>query len=345
MHTSHTNDLHDSSLFADEQELDFPGLTEFVAQGTSFAVVGHIRPDGDAIGSVTAVVEQLRQMALQACGVIGQSEPLQSSLLTIPGADQIATCTTLPQVDRVITVDCGDLQRCGSLADEIAQFGPAGTLAVIDHHATNRGFGSLNCIAAGWESTTMVLWRWMLSAGMSITPRIAASLYAGLLTDTGSFRWGTGRMHAMAQALLSLGVDGSHWSMELLDRRRADELAMMGRVLATTTVCPVADTNIRFVALTAAHHIIAGVDHAAVEALTDHIRAVDGADFGVLLKEFVPGTYQVSFRSTATAVAQIASALGGGGHTFASGATVHAATPQQALDAIAAAAHQAYANR
>ncbi|MBN9643272.1 bifunctional oligoribonuclease/PAP phosphatase NrnA [Corynebacterium mendelii] len=328
-------------LWADESAFDFGAVDECVAGARAVAVIGHIRPDADAIGSVNALVEVLGNRGIDAKGFIGYRGQIDATLRSLPGTGRISFTGSLPgKFDTVITVDCGDLGRTGLMADAVGQRGQAGRLVVIDHHATNPGFGSLNCVAGGWESTTLLLWRWFVHSGDSITPTIAHNLYAGLVSDTGSFRWGSARMHVMARAMVEAGVDSRAIATDLFDRTSVGDLALKGRILAGMRVVEVAGTGYRFCALVADHDTIAGHTMAAVESLCGTIRAVDGTDFGVLVKEYVPGTWQVSFRSSGLVISPIAVRLGGGGHDLAAGCTIVADSADAVTATIAEAAGQ-----
>ena len=91
-----------------------------ITAADSVAVIGHVRPDADAIGSVGATVLALRQLGKQATGLIGQADAFAENLLTIPGAGEIGLVDKLPDVDLIITVDCGSIDRTGRLAGAIA---------------------------------------------------------------------------------------------------------------------------------------------------------------------------------------------------------------------------------
>ena len=335
--------MTDSTVFPAADDFDFGALDRFAATATSVAVIGHIRPDADAIGSVCALVEVLGNRGIPATGFIGYTGSVDPTLDTLPGFDRVRFTDRLPdEVDTIITVDCGDLGRTGDLCRAVSEFADRGRVAVVDHHGTNRGFGTINLVAVGWESTTMLLWRWLISSGDEITPSVAHNLYAGLVTDTGSFRWGTARMHVMAQAMLAAGIDAAAIATDLLDRTTVPDLAMKGRVMAgMRVVTPGAGLPVLCV-LTAGHAVIDGHGVDAVESLCESIRAVEGTDFGVLLKEYVSGTWQISFRSSTHVVSGIARRLGGGGHNFAAGATLREMSADDVIDAITRATADEY---
>lgn len=292
-------------------------------------VVGHVRSDADAIGSVSALLLALRQLGKTATGVIGQPVPFAENLLSIPGAGEIRVGSELPPADLVITVDCGSLDRTGFLAEAIANQWEK-TL-VIDHHSSNPGFGRVDLLVAEAESTTTVLRELFRELGVVIDRDIAHCIYAGLVTDTGNFRWGRPVMHELAAELMATGIDTQAIAVELIDSNSLPDLQMIGRVLSGVQMHRVGACQVA--TLVASHEVLAGHSDSAVEGLVDFVRALDGADVGVVFKEMLPGVWAVSLRSTWLDVSRFAVSLGGGGHVPAAGYTTHG-TIEEALDEL-----------
>lgn len=287
-----------------------------IEKAARVAVVGHLRPDADAVGSVTAMVSALRSLGKKADGFIGQAQPLPANLRSIPGAEEITVSAELPPVDLVIAVDCGSLDRTGGLADAVAA---APDCLVIDHHASNPGFGTVNIIDAEAESTTLILFRLFSTLGVELDATLAHSLYAGLVTDTGSFRWGTPRMHLVAAELMKTGIDTRRIAEELIDGNSVGDLQMIGSVLSGVTLMTVGSLGVAY--LVADADTIYGHSASAVESLVDFVRVVDNAQLGVVFKETSRGRWAVSLRSSSMDVSRIATCLGGGGHVPAAGYT------------------------
>ncbi|GAB3708556.1 DHH family phosphoesterase [Corynebacterium nasicanis] len=288
-----------------------------LAAATSVAVIGHVRPDADAIGSVCATVGALRQLGKEAVGLIGQADPFAANLLTIPGAEEVQLADHLPDVDLIVTVDCGSIDRAGTLAGAIAA--RAEDTVVIDHHSSNSGFGRVNLLDFDAESTTIVLGRLFEIMGITLDPPIAHALYAGLLTDTGSFRWGSPAMHTFAAELMSTGLDVRGIAVDLLDSGSVADLRMIGRALASVEVHEAGEHRVALII--ADHALVQTGSLPAVEGLVDFVRSLDGTTLGAVFKETVPGVWHVSLRSNDIDVSRIAVALGGGGHVPAAGFT------------------------
>ena len=187
---------------------------------------------------------------------------------------------------------------------------------VVDHHNTNPGFGGLNVIVES-ESTTLMVRELLGYLGVELDPDIAYGLYAGLVTDTGSFRWGTPRMHEFAAELMQYGLDTQQIALDLMDTMGPTDLQLMGAVLAKTQIVPTKGLSVAVLTIPAGIH--SRMSQIAVEAIIDYARALEGTDVGVVLKEQTPGFWAVSLRSTLVDVSAVAQKLGGGGHWAAAG--------------------------
>jgi hypothetical protein len=107
-------------------EPQWDDATAWVHENHRFAVIGHITPDADDVGSMCAMIAGLHQLGKEAVGLIGQSLPLDDSLLTIPGAEDILVTDELPPCDAIIVVDCGSSARMGALEEAVMRRGGGG---------------------------------------------------------------------------------------------------------------------------------------------------------------------------------------------------------------------------
>lgn len=307
----------------------FHAASALVQAAHTVSVVGHLRPDADAIGSVAATVAALQQLGKDSVGAIGQLDSMPENLYTIPGASNIKFGDSLPESDLIIVVDCGSIERTGAFESIIVN-NPDKVL-VVDHHATNPGFGAVNLIDVEAESTTTILYDWFDAMSVQITPDIAHGLYAGLLTDTGCFRWGRPVMHDMAKELMEFGLDIRAISSALLDQTSVDDLRLVGQIVSRIELREAGPYTLAV--LVADFDTINGRSRAVVEGLIEMVRAVEGADFGAVFKEYERGVYTVSLRSSNLSVASLAVHLGGGGHIPAAGYTARG-TEIEALDTL-----------
>lgn len=311
--------------------LPFSAATALVAQATSIAVIGHVRPDADAIGSVSTLLQAFQQLGKDASGWIGQEDAFASNLLSIPFASDVSCATVLPQVDLHVVVDCGSIDRAGAFREYLETCGVP--LIMVDHHASNSGFGDVNLLDHSAESTTTILREWLRDLEVSLNTGIAHSLYAGLVTDTGNFRWGRPQMHNLAGELVAQGLDTRVIAGQLIDDVSLSGLKMVGKVLSGIELRQAGDLQVAI--LTATHDVIAGQSMSEVEGLVDYVRGIDSADLSVVFKEYSPGWFAVSLRTTKDLdVSAIAGKLGGGGHVQAAGYTTEGTAAQVQSDLL-----------
>lgn len=303
------------SLFPEHAQ-QFAEVAERIRSAERVHVVAHVKPDADAIGSACALSKGLRKVGVDNNIYIGQPMPHSANMRTIPGVDDIIYDGELPDDGVVVTVDCASADRTGSYLPAISA--DPSRVIVIDHHDTNPGFGGTNLIVES-ESTTVMVRELLAHLDVALDTDIADCLYAGLVTDTGNFRWGTSRMHVLAAELMSFDLDTRQIALDLMDTMSASDLQQMGSVLAETQIMPAKGLNVAV--LTVPVGIITRMSQTAVEAIIDYARALEGTDVGVVLKEQEKQHWAVSLRSTIVDVSAVAKSLGGGGHTAAAGYT------------------------
>ena len=173
------------TLLFPELENEFARVADMLARASSVAVVAHIRPDADAIGSSCGLAAGLRKKGIDARVYIGQPFPHPNNLDTIPWVDEVTYTEDVPRADLVVTVDCASVDRTGAFRPWIEQH--SDEVLVIDHHETNVGFGAANLIVEA-ESTTVLVRELFSHMGVELDHDLAHCLYAGLVTDTGNFR-------------------------------------------------------------------------------------------------------------------------------------------------------------
>ncbi|WP_448850972.1 DHH family phosphoesterase [Corynebacterium sp. 335C] len=314
-----------------------------LSEAREVAVVCHIHPDADAIGSAAAMVMALRQRGIRAVASYGEDALPAKSLLTIPGWDFFVPHGEIPaSTDTWVTVDCASLDRVGLLRGRIEA---ADRVINIDHHDTNEHFGTVNVVDFDAESTTMVELDLFEVWGIKLTRDMAHAMYAGLLTDTVSFHFGRARMHTAAARLLGTGLDPRTIAAQLLEGHPFEYLPFLGRVMATAGRDESWGGGAGLVHVTVAHDMMADVGHDEVEAVVNVVRTTAGGDVSAILKEYEPGRWRVSLRSRELVdVSQVASALGGGGHVRRAGLT-HRGTADDALSALLGVSEVAEASR
>lgn len=312
-------------------EAQFAQIAKVLRAAKKISVVAHIKPDADAVGSACGLTAGLRSLGIDAHVYIGQTYPHPENLLTVPGVDEISYGAELPDDGLVVTVDCASADRTGLLREQIAA--DPSRVVVIDHHETNPAFGAHNLILDA-ESTTTIIRELFSYLDVTLDYDMAYCLYAGLVTDTGNFRWGTPRMHRLAAELMGYGLDTRQISMDLIDKASARDLQIMGGVLADLQ--NFREAGLKLSVFTIPAESLARMSQTTVEAIIDYARALEGCDVGMVLKQNGPKRWAVSLRSSVIDVSKLAQRFGGGGHIPAAGYTAYGSQDMVVRDLIAA---------
>ncbi|MFC9789947.1 bifunctional oligoribonuclease/PAP phosphatase NrnA [Rhodococcus sp. NPDC127528] len=301
-------------------EIDLAAAVALLSEATSVTVLCHVQPDADTIGSGLALAQVLDRMGTPVQVSFARPEVLPESMRTLPGVNLLVAPDQVPaEVDLLVTVDCGSRGRLGDLADRLD--GARRTL-VIDHHRSNTRFGRYNLIDDSAEATTAVLARLFDTWGVEIDRDLAHCLYAGLVTDTGSFRWVQPGTHSLAERLIDTGIDSAEITRRLLDTHPFGWLPMLSAVLGTACLAPDAAAGRGLVYALIRYADTAGMGAEEIESVIDIVRTTAQAEVAAVLKENEPGRWSISLRSKSTVdVSEIAARVGGGGHRFASGYT------------------------
>ena len=301
---------------------------EVIEGNHCFLVICHAYPDGDALGSLTAVGGFLQEQGKVYTLVV--EDGMDNRFGYLPQADCVVSRPDAEMVyDVVIIVDCSDLQRIGRIVALLPH--PCPPILQIDHHITNIFFGTHNLVALV-ASTCELLFELFVSMTEKISHGIAMSLLTGIVTDTLGFRTPnvTPRTLEVASQLMSSGANLPLITMNALNLLPIKMLELW-RVLLN---------NLRFeeglvwstVSLKERYQI--GVGSKDTAGLNSILGNVEEATMSAIFSEIKSQHVVVSFRSRPNFnVAKIAFALGGGGHPQASGCTFFG-TLQDAIDKI-----------
>ncbi len=288
-----------------------------ISAARSIALACHQTPDGDALGSMLA----LAHLAIREGKHVVASWPEPFVVAPhydfIPGLDLVSKPVDFPSEPEVmITFDCGSLARLGELAD-VAQ--AASELIVIDHHATNDGYGTINVVDPDAAASAVVVRRLLDKLGWDLTREAAQCLYTGLVCDTARFQYDntTPEVFTLARELSTFDLPIGSMNRQLFEEHRLAYLRLAGAALQRA----VYDGDRRFVAtwVTADDLAEHGVGLDETEGLIDLVRRTTEADVSCVLKETPEGT-KVSLRAVNQFdVGEVATAFGGGGHRASAG--------------------------
>lgn len=297
--------------------VDAAGAVELLSAAESVAVICHVHPDADTIGAGLALGAVLDKCGKHVQVSFAAPAELPQSLSTLPGCYLLVSPDEVRRdVDLVVTVDVPSMHRLGSL-QYLA--GPERELLVIDHHASNGLFGTANFVDTSADSTTMMIAEILDVWGKPIDRGVAHCIYAGLTTDTGSFRWASARALRLAARLVDIGVDNAAVSRSLMDSHPYAWLPMLSRVLGTAQLLPEAADGQGLVYAVIDHHEWRNARSEEVESVVDIVRTTQQAEVAAVFKEVEPQRWSVSMRAKSIDLATVAMGFGGGGHRLAAG--------------------------
>jgi phosphoesterase RecJ-like protein len=285
----------------------------------SVAVLSHVNPEGDAIGSILAATLALRAAGKRAGAF--NADPIPPELLQLPGAHEVRR--SLPREQGYacyLVLDTSDAVRAGGL---LAERHPDSIVVNVDHHAGNSRFGDVNWVEATASSAGEMVYRLLREAELPISPQVAFNLYAAILTDTGGFRFGNTTADSLhiAAELVAAGAVPETIAQGLTGNRVLGEWRLLAEVLAGLTV--EADGRVAWIEVTTAARQRAGVGLEVTEDFIDYARNLAGVQIAVAFKETTADEVRVSLRSVGSVdVAGLAGKFGGGGHRNAAGCTV-----------------------
>jgi bifunctional oligoribonuclease and PAP phosphatase NrnA len=297
--------------------VDARSAADLLAGSATVSVVCHVYPDADTIGAGLALALVLDHAGKSVEVSFAAPADLPESLQSLPGGHLLVEPDAMRRdADLVVTVDIPSVNRLGALRD-LAD--PDREVLVIDHHASNQLFGTANYVDPSADSTTMLVAELLDAWGKPIELSVAHCLYAGLTTDTGSFRWASARAHRLAARLVDLGVDNAAISRTLLDSHPFAWLPMLSRVLESAELVPDAAGGCGLVYAVVRHQEWAKARPEEVESIVDIVRTTQQAEVAVVFKEIEPRHWSVSMRAKSFDLAAVASGFGGGGHRLAAG--------------------------
>ena len=300
-------------------------------------VIAHVDPDGDAIGSLTAVGQGLQQLGKRVTLVCDDAVPPRFLGLSLAGEIRRAP-NTETHYDLVIAVDCADQSRMGWAYDSLPD--PKPSLANIDHHITNTRFGAFNIIDPNASSTAELLHRFLPEIGVEMTSGIAESLLTGIVTDTMGFR--TTNVTAVtlraAADLVDAGADIAGISLYSLHQKPFTTAKMWGIGLGRMQL----EDDLLWTSISREDIQSAGLSgNPGSSGLVNFLADVDAAVMGVVLTESDDGDVRVTMRAQPPYnVAEVAVKFGGGGHALAAGCAL-AGPLEQAEVRLVAACHEA----
>lgn len=297
---------------------DLSAVCRVLREKERFLIACHENPEGDAIGSELALALALRKMGKTA--TVLNADPVPANLLFLPGADTVVFAEDGSKYDVAVVVDCGSPERTGRIAQELLK---CPVLINIDHHRTNGDLGELSLVDPDAAATGLLVHRVLSEMKYEVDLDVATNLYVAVLTDTGSFHYGSSSPEAfeVAGEMVRRGVDPWAVAEQVYETQSVHRLRLLGRVLDSLDV----SSDGRVACITTMREDLREFDSGkdALEGFINYPRSIVGVEVAVSFREEEGGVFRVSFRSKGRVdVSAVAARFGGGGHHNAAGCTV-----------------------
>lgn len=297
-------------------------------------VVGHMRPDGDCIGSQLGLALALINAGKDV--VCWNQDPVPPKLRFLDSHQNFERPRPGRSFDAVIATDSASYERLGSVCEHITD---RQVLINIDHHASNTRFGDLNWVAPREPASGTLIFRLLKEAGWPITEHIADCLFTAISTDTGSFQYPTTRpaTYQVAGELVKRGANLAVISNQVYNSYPLSRVKLLGHVFNSFKLLH--ENQIGYFWLRKEDYERTGATVEDTEGLIDHIRAIETVIIACVFEEQEENVTRISLRSKSDAVDVnvIAKQFGGGGHRAAAGARIEgdpATVQKQVLAAI-----------
>lgn len=293
-------------------------LMELVEKAGTIAIVGHVRPDGDCVGSCLAACNYItEQYPEKQVDVYLEKPPVKFSYLK--QFDRISQdADTGKQYDLCVCLDSGDRERLGK---NVIYLDTAKQSICIDHHITNQGYAQANFVNPDASAACEVLYDFLDEE--KISKEVAECIYTGILHDTNVFKNSntTERTMQVAGAMMAKGINFSRIIDESFYRKTYVQNQIMGRAVLESVLF--LDGKCIFSVVRKQDMDFYGVAASDLDGIVDQLRITEGVEVAIFLHEMESHVYKVSMRSNNIVnVSKVAVYFGGGGHVRAAGCTM-----------------------
>jgi phosphoesterase RecJ-like protein len=305
---------------------DFQKAVELINKSSNILLTTHIKPDGDACGSVAAMYDTLTALGKKAKLILPSEVPEWYEFLfteKVPIIDEDVTLEQLKQgqfaePDLIVLIDVNSNNQLSKFSEYLKQNDKP--VLVIDHHITNDGLGDVELIDTTAAATALIIFDFLKYANWQITEKIAQALFVAAATDTGWFQFGNtdSKVHRSCAELIDAGVNPTQIYHDLYQNFSPQRFKLMAAMLNTLEL----HLNGRF----ATQHILqadferTGAAYKDTENLIDECQRISTVEAAALFVQLPDGRVKISLRSSgAIDVRKIAAKFGGGGHTMAAG--------------------------
>lgn len=312
----------------------YDDITKKIKESNRIAIMSHIMPDGDSIGSSLALCSALKKFGKEVSFILDDSIPKIYKFLE--GSGEVRSPEENKSFDAVIVLDCGDAERLGKsrlyLEDNF--------VINIDHHISNNNFGNLNLVDANVSATGEIVYRIIKELGIDMDKGISECIYTAIVTDTGQFQYSntTAVTHRIAGDLINNGVSVPFIFEKIYQNSSKGKVFLMKAALNSLEFYY--NDSIACISITTEQMKEANAKDEDSEGIINLVRDIECVEVAVFLKELEPNKIKVGLRSKKVIdVAAIALRFGGGGHVRSAGCMLDetvSEVKEKVIDAIIA---------
>lgn len=303
-------------------------IIEKINQAETIAILTHENPDGDAMGSSLAMYHALKSYGKNPDIIIPE---FSKTFKCLPGIEELKSQTDIEHYDLAIALDCATVKMLNGFA---SYFENAKTKVCIDHHATNTMFGDYNYVNPDAPACSQILLVILEYFGIEITKDIGSCILAGIITDTGGFKYQgvTAETFEFVAWLLNKGVNVSKVYHQVLQVKTKANFEL--HRIANNRIEFLEDGKIAYTYITEEDEQNVHAENGDHEGIVEIGRDVEGVEVSIFIRQTSKG-YRVSLRSNEYVnVSDACSVFGGGGHPRAAGCTIQGNTIEQVKDKV-----------
>jgi bifunctional oligoribonuclease and PAP phosphatase NrnA len=306
---------------SDPSEDDVTSVADAIRANDRFLVVTHENPDGDALGSMLAMALALRALRKDVVMYLSGNAPTPAEYRFLDLGDVRRELPDDLEERVLLAVDCANDRRIG---EENTGVDRAKLVVNVDHHHDNSEFGDVNLIVADASSTSEIVRDILRELDVALTPKIAAALYVGLVTDTGRFQYTntTPKALRLAAELVEAGADVHGIFRHVYETVQFSKLKLLARALDRAQLFEGGRLVVSYLLKDDFGDV--GAEEPYSEGIIDSLRAVEGSEMVALIREPPRNegpARRISLRSShdEVDVSAVARKMGGGGHRQAAG--------------------------
>ncbi|HCJ56254.1 DHH family phosphoesterase [Lutispora sp.] len=294
-----------------------PAVVKLIGDSENIAILSHIMPDGDNIGSSLALYNALSKIGKNVVFILDDDVPEVYKFLK--GSQKTEKPDNDHKFDLVIVLDCGDVGRLG----RSSRYLEGAKVINIDHHLSNSNFGLYNIVDISAAATGEIIYRLINRLEIALDKDICECIYTGIVTDTGQFQYSntTDLTHEIAADLVRHGAEPWKLYRAIYQNNSKSKMKLIGEAINSLEFH--FQSKIASMIIRKEVFETVGAKDEDADGIINFARDINGVEVALLFKETEDGKVKIGFRSKDFVnVSDIAQEFGGGGHKRAAGATV-----------------------